>query len=91
MRKRKEMMNYKSDFISYDSIIYEHHTLKMEIDPLSDEQLMDECANLLVDYDSKEVTEALSTYIKTGKVKKEDREKLEVFYRLVYGEFFWAT
>lgn len=68
---------------NYTHIVYENNTINMELISYSDENLIQEVQNLLVNYNARNIEEIVTKYIKNGKLSKEDRNKLENFYKLI--------
>lgn len=68
---------------------YESSTLKMEIEGMSDDALIDECNHILIGVDSVEMDDILTSYFKAGELKPEQRKKAENLYLLAYSELAW--
>jgi hypothetical protein len=82
----------KEILIEYNDIYFENVTLKMEIETLNDDCLLDECNQILASLCSSESMEdILVHYFRFGKISKEDRKKAEGLYLLAYGEFGWSV
>lgn len=75
----------KDSLIDYNDIFFEIETLKMELDGMSDDKLMDECNYILTG-----VSEGVSldnlfvSYFKKGQLTDDERRDAEQFYTLAY-------
>lgn len=77
--------------IGYSDIFYENSTLKMELEGMSDDALIDECNHILIGMDNSSMDEMIAEYFKTGKLSKEQRKKAEELYCLAYVELAWEV
>jgi hypothetical protein len=78
--------------IDYNDIYFETATLKLEMETLSDDSLLDECNQILGGfYNSESMEDVLLNYFKSGKISKEERKQAEGLYLLAYGEFGWEA
>jgi hypothetical protein len=75
--------------ISYSDICYESSTLRMEVEGLTDDALIDECNHIMVGLDGTEMEELLALYFKNGELTKEQRKKAEELYVLAYVDLAW--
>jgi hypothetical protein len=76
--------------VDYNDICFENFTLKMEIETLSDDALLDECNHILASVrKNNDMDIILKNYFKTGKITKQERQKAESLYLLAYGDFGW--
>ena len=75
--------------ISYSDICYESSTIRMEIEGMSDDALIDECGHILVGLESEEMDNVLVSFFKKGALTKEDRAKAEGLYLLAYLDLAW--
>lgn len=75
--------------ISYGDICYESSTLRMEVEGLSDDALIDECGHILVGLEGAEMDELMTLYFKNGELTKEQRKKAEELYVLAYADLGW--
>jgi hypothetical protein len=82
----------KQTLVDYNDICFENDTLRMEIDSLTDDALLDECNNILPGFhNSDDMEDILVSYFKTGKISKLERLKAESIYLLAYGDFGWEV
>jgi hypothetical protein len=82
----------KDSLIDYNDIAFENATLKMELEGLSDDVLLDECNYILSSgYESDIMDDILVTYFKKGEISPEDRKKAEGLYTLVNGSMTWEV
>lgn len=82
----------KDSLIDYNDISFESLTMKMEIEALSDEVLLDECNFILSGkYESSIMEDILSRYFKTGNITKKERRMAEGLYILANGELAWEV
>jgi preprotein translocase subunit SecA len=82
----------KQTLVDYNDICFENITLKMEVESLSDDALLDECNNILSGFqDTEDIDDILVNYFKTGKISKDERSKAESIYLLAYGDFGWEV
>lgn len=75
--------------ITYSELYYENSTLKMELDGMSDDALIDECNHILIGIDSEIMDDIISEYFKKGELSPEQRRKAEDLYCLAYAELMW--
>jgi hypothetical protein len=61
----------------------------MEIDGMDSESLIDECAHLMLNFQSEQMEEVITSFFKKGKLSKDERRSAEAFYKLAYGELMW--
>jgi hypothetical protein len=82
----------KQTLVDYNDICFENITLKMEVESLSDDALLDECNNILSGFqDTEDIDDILVNYFKTGKISPDERSKAESIYLLAYGDFGWEV
>lgn len=82
----------KDSLIDYNDISFESLTMKMEIEGLSDEVLLDECNFILSGkYESVIMDNILAGYFKTGNITKQERKMAEGLYLLANGELAWEV
>lgn len=82
----------KDSLIDYNDISFENLTLKMEIEGISDDALLDECNFILSGkYESSIMDNILVNYFKYGKISKEERKIAEGLYLLAHGELVWEV
>jgi hypothetical protein len=82
----------KDTLIEYNDIYFENVTLKMEMETLNDDSLLDECSHILAStYSSDSMEDILLHYFKFGRISEEDRKKAEGLYLLAYGGFGWSV
>lgn len=82
----------KDSLIDYNDISFESLTMKMEIEGLSDEVLLDECNFILSGkYESSMMEDILASYFKTGNITKQERKMAEELYMLANGELAWEV
>lgn len=85
-------MRSKQDLFDYLDILFETETMKMELDNLSDDALLDECNHILSGLCESEVMDdILYDYFKNGSITPEQRMKAEAVYTLAYMEFIWEV
>lgn len=77
------------DLIQYHDLCYESFTISMEIDGMDSESLIDECAHLMLNFQSEQMEEVITSFFKKGKLSKDERRSAEAFYKLAYGELMW--
>lgn len=77
------------DLIQYHDLCYESATISMEIEGMDSESLIDECAHLMLNFQSEIMEEVVTSFFKTGKLTKKERIEAESFYKLAYGELMW--
>jgi hypothetical protein len=78
--------------IDYNDISYEISTLKMEIEGMNDDSLIEECNHVLTsNLRSPTMDKIISSYFKKGELTPEQREQAIGFYVLAYGEFGWQS
>lgn len=77
------------DLIQYHDLCYESATISMEIDGMDSESLIDECAHLMLNFQSEIMEEVITNFFKKGKLSKDERRSAEAFYKLAYGELMW--
>lgn len=75
--------------ITYSDLVYEHSTLQMELEGLSDDALIDECSHIVVGLDGTELDDIMAEYFKKGALTKGQRKKAEALYLLAYAELAW--
>lgn len=82
----------KDLLIDYNDISFESLTMKMEIEGLSDDVLLDECNFILSGkYESSMMEDVLVRYFKTGTITKQERRMAEGLYLLANGELAWEV
>jgi hypothetical protein len=82
----------KELLIDYNDIAFETETLKLELEGLSDDVLIDECNYILSSgYESDIMDDILVSYFKKGKISPEDRKKAEGLYTLANGSMTWEV
>lgn len=80
----------KQGLFDYNDIAFEKNTLKLELEGLSDDVLLDECNFILSGhYESQMMDDVLVSYFKNGKITKEERIKAESLYLLAHGDLAW--
>jgi hypothetical protein len=80
----------KDSLIQYSDITFECDTIRMEIDGMSDEALIDECNEIMAtSLESTDMDQIIIKYFKAGKLSKEDRARVEGFYVLSYLQLGW--
>lgn len=80
----------KQGLFDYNDIAFEKSTLKLEIEGLSDDILLDECNFILSgQYESEIMENVLLNYFKNGKISKEERILAEGLYLLAHGDLAW--
>ena len=80
----------KQGLIDYNDISFENLTLRMELEGLSDDVLLDECNFILNgNFESKMMDDILFGYFKSGKISQEDRKRAEGLYLLANGDLAW--
>lgn len=77
------------NLIQYHDLCYENSTISMEIDGMDSESLIDECAHLMVNFESESMEDIVTSFFRTGKLTEEERKAAEAFYKLAYGELMW--
>lgn len=77
------------NLINYNDLCYENSTISMEIVGMDSEDLIDECAHLLVNFSSESMEDIVTNFFRTGKLTKNERLAAEGFYKLAYGELMW--
>ena len=82
-------MKAKDNLIDYLDITFENSTMKLELECLNDDSLLDEINHLLTACDNPEMEDILMQYFKNGSITKEQRKKAEGLYILAYSEFMW--
>jgi hypothetical protein len=80
----------KDALFDYSDICYETSTVKMEMEGMSDDALLDECNHILAGgFEDEAMDDILKYYFNTGKITPEHRKKAEAFYMLAYCELAW--
>ena len=80
----------KQGLFDYNDMAFEKSTLKLEIEGLSDDILLDECNFILSgQYESEIMENVLLNYFKNGKISKEERILAEGLYLLAHGDLAW--
>ncbi len=83
---KKEML------FDYNDITFENSTLKIEIDALSDDVLLDECNYILSsELESEMMDNILTSYFKKGHISPEERRKAEGLYILANCDLAWEV
>jgi hypothetical protein len=82
----------KDFLIDYNDISFEKYTIDIELEELSDENLLDECNFILSgNYKSSMMDSILMSYFKNGKINKEERKMAEGLYLLANGDLAWEV
>lgn len=82
----------KQELFDYNDICFEKETLKLELETLSNDALLDECNYILSgDYQSKIMDDILVSYFKSGNINNEQRKIAEGLYVLAHGELAWEV
>jgi len=80
----------KDSLIDYNDISFENLTMKMDLEGLSDDILLEECNFILSgQYESELMDNVLANYFKTGSISKQERMVAEALYILANGELAW--
>jgi hypothetical protein len=80
----------KDSLIDYNDIFFESSTIKMELEGLSDDVLLDECNFILGgNCESELMDNILMNYFKNGSITSEERVAAEGLYILVNGDLAW--
>jgi hypothetical protein len=80
-----------SMFVDYNTLYYQAQTLRMEVEDMNDESLIEECAHILINLRCKSMDKIMSSFFKKGKLTSEQRKEAVAFYQLAYGEFLWES
>lgn len=82
----------KQGLFDYNDMAFEKSTLKLEVEGLSDDILLDECNFILSgQYESEIMENVLLNYFKNGKISKEERILAEGLYLLAHGDLAWEV
>ena len=82
----------KQGLVDYNDISFENLTLKMELEGLSDDVLLDECNHILSSsYESEIMENILVNYFKNGKIDPSERAIAEGLYILANGDLSWEV
>jgi hypothetical protein len=80
----------KESLIDYVDIYYETSTVRMEMEGMSDDALLDECNHILAGgFEDEAMDDVLMEYFATGKISKLQRIKAEGLYLLAYCDLAW--
>lgn len=80
----------KDLLIDYNDISFENLTMKMDLEGLSDDVLLEECNFILSgQYESELMDNVLANYFKTGSISKQERMVAEALFILANGELAW--
>jgi len=80
----------KEVLIDYSDICYETSTVRMEMEGMSDDALLDECNHILAGgYEDEAMDDVLVYYFANGKITPEHRKKAEALYLLAYCDLAW--
>jgi len=77
------------NLIQYQDLCYENATISMEIDGMDSESLIDECAHLMINFESESMEQIITEFFRRGELSKDARKAAEAFYKLAYGELIW--
>lgn len=75
--------------VTYSELSYEISTLKMELEGMSDDALVDECNHIMLNSDSEIMEQIIVSYFKNGKLSESERKVAENLYCLAYLELGW--
>jgi hypothetical protein len=78
-----------SKIFDYYDLTYELETVKMEVESMSDEALIEACLNTEIVYECEDLNELPFKFFCGHELTKEDRKKLEAAYILAYSDMFW--
>ena len=80
----------KESLIDYSDICYETSTVRMEMEGMSDDALLDECNHILAGgYEDEAMDQVLIEYFSTGRISPIQRKKAEGLYLLAYCDLAW--
>jgi len=80
----------KESLIDYNDMYFESATIRMEVEGMSDDALLDECNHIMSsNLESVSMDEVMMAYFKSGNLSQENRKKAEGFYVLAYADLVW--